>query len=72
MWDFMRKVWEDEANSSPTMYEWLKKNIHNKQLLFLNLSGKNQAENRVRKPTNDNMRVTYSNSVKQWLYIYYN
>ncbi len=29
MWDFMRKVWEDEANSSPTMYEWLKKNIHN-------------------------------------------
>ena len=30
MWDFMRKVWEDEAENSPTMYQWLKENIYNK------------------------------------------
>jgi tryptophan halogenase len=29
-WDMFRKVWQEEADASPTMYQWLKENIHNK------------------------------------------
>jgi tryptophan halogenase len=28
-WEKMRKDWQDEADESPTMYQWLKENIHN-------------------------------------------
>jgi flavin-dependent dehydrogenase len=29
-WDAYRKIWQQEADASPTMYQWLKENIHNK------------------------------------------
>lgn len=29
MWDLSRKKWQEEADNSPTMYQWLKENIHN-------------------------------------------
>lgn len=29
IWEMFRKIWQDEADESPTMYEWLKENIHN-------------------------------------------
>jgi tryptophan halogenase len=28
-WSMLRKLWQEEADASPTMYQWLKKNIHN-------------------------------------------
>jgi tryptophan halogenase len=28
-WENIRKVWQEEADNSPTMYQWLKENIHN-------------------------------------------
>jgi tryptophan halogenase len=28
-WDIFRKLWQEEADASPTMYQWLKENIHN-------------------------------------------
>jgi tryptophan halogenase len=27
-WDIFRKIWQEEADVSPTMYQWLKENIH--------------------------------------------
>ena len=27
-WKKMRKDWQDEADASPTMYQWLKENRH--------------------------------------------
>lgn len=29
MWENNRKQWQEEADASPTMYQWLKENIHN-------------------------------------------
>jgi Tryptophan halogenase len=29
-WERYRKIWQKEADASPTMYQWLKENIHNK------------------------------------------
>jgi len=29
LWDAFRKTWQEEADESPTMYQWLKENIHN-------------------------------------------
>jgi tryptophan halogenase len=29
-WDSYRKIWQEEADASPTMYQWLKENIYNK------------------------------------------
>jgi hypothetical protein len=28
-WEIFRKLWQEEADASPTMYQWLKENIHN-------------------------------------------
>jgi hypothetical protein len=28
IWEKLRKMWQEEADASPTMYEWLKENIH--------------------------------------------
>ncbi len=28
-WEVFRKLWQEEADASPTMYQWLKENIHN-------------------------------------------
>ena len=28
-WELFRKLWQEEADASPTMYQWLKENIHN-------------------------------------------
>jgi tryptophan halogenase len=28
-WSIFRKLWQEEADASPTMYQWLKENIHN-------------------------------------------
>jgi hypothetical protein len=28
-WEGFRKLWQEEADASPTMYQWLKENIHN-------------------------------------------
>ena len=30
-WEIFRKLWQEEADASPTMYQWLKENIHNDQ-----------------------------------------
>ena len=30
-WDIFRKLWQEEADNSPTMYQWLKENIHNEK-----------------------------------------
>ena len=27
-WETLRKTWQEEADASPTMYQWLKENIH--------------------------------------------
>ena len=31
-WDISRKIWQEEADASPTMYQWLKENIHNDKI----------------------------------------
>lgn len=31
-WDLLRQKWQDEADASPSMYQWLKENIYNNKI----------------------------------------